>query len=217
MDQGEQAAEVASHTTAGTEQVAGEPQPIESVSASARHTRISAAWTAVAVAALLGVALIVFIVQNTQKVQIKFFGASGHIPLVVAVLARDDNRSLDRPRGGDLPHHSTPAIRSAAHEGYEGYEASFKSLVIGAPRSRLETFRPRRSVSELTSQGITPSSNMVNEKGNVMVILLLALLVLILFGAGFAVHLLWIAAVVFAVVWVAAFALGRGERRSIRR
>ncbi len=87
MDQGEQAAEVAPHTTAGTEQVAGEPQPIESVSASARHTRISAAWTAVAVAALLGVALIVFIVQNTQKVQIKFFGASGHIPLVVAVLA----------------------------------------------------------------------------------------------------------------------------------
>jgi hypothetical protein len=58
---------------------------------------------------------------------------------------------------------------------------------------------------------------MVNEKGNVMAILLLALLVLILFGAGFAVHLLWIAAVVFGVVWVAAFALGRGERRSIRR
>jgi hypothetical protein len=58
---------------------------------------------------------------------------------------------------------------------------------------------------------------MVNEKGNVMAILLLALLVLILFGAGFAVHLLWIAAVVFAVVWVAAFALDRGERRSIRR
>jgi uncharacterized integral membrane protein len=85
MDQGEQAAEVAPHTTAGTEPVAGEPQPIES--GSVRHTRISAAWTAVAVAALLGVALIVFIVQNTQKVQIKFFGASGHIPLVVALLA----------------------------------------------------------------------------------------------------------------------------------
>lgn len=86
MHQEEQAAEVAAHTTAGTEQVAGEPQPIESVSG-VRHTRISAAWTAVAVAALLGVALIVFIVQNTQKVQIKFFGASGHIPLVVALLA----------------------------------------------------------------------------------------------------------------------------------
>jgi uncharacterized integral membrane protein len=87
MDKEEQASELTAHTTAGTEQVAGEPQPIESVSGSVRHTRISAAWTAVTVAALLGVALIVFIVQNTQKVQIKFFGATGHIPLVVALLA----------------------------------------------------------------------------------------------------------------------------------
>jgi hypothetical protein len=53
-----------------------------------------------------------------------------------------------------------------------------------------------------------------------MAIILLAILVLILFGAGFAIHLLWIAAIIFAVVWVAAFALGRGEgasRRSLRR
>jgi hypothetical protein len=53
-----------------------------------------------------------------------------------------------------------------------------------------------------------------------MFIVLLALLVLILFGAGFAVHLLWIAAIVLAVVWVASYALGRGEgasRRSLRR
>ena len=49
-------------------------------------------------------------------------------------------------------------------------------------------------------------------------ILLLGLLVLILFGAGFAIHLLWIAAVVLAVVWVASFALGRGTSRgSLRR
>lgn len=53
-----------------------------------------------------------------------------------------------------------------------------------------------------------------------MVIILLALLVLILFGAGFAVHLLWIAAVVVALVWLITFALGRGEgasRGSLRR
>jgi hypothetical protein len=58
------------------------------------------------------------------------------------------------------------------------------------------------------------------KRENVMLIVLLALLVLILFGAGFAVHLLWIAAVVLAVVWVASFALSRGEgasRRSLRR
>jgi hypothetical protein len=53
-----------------------------------------------------------------------------------------------------------------------------------------------------------------------MVILLLALLALILFGAGFAIHLLWIAAVVVAIVWLASFALSRGNdasRGSLRR
>ena len=44
-----------------------------------------------------------------------------------------------------------------------------------------------------------------------MVLLLALLLVLILFGAGFAVHLLWVAAVVFAIVWIIGFAIGRGE------
>ena len=44
-----------------------------------------------------------------------------------------------------------------------------------------------------------------------MVLLLALLLVLLLFGAGFAVHLLWIAAVVFAIVWIVGFAIGRGE------
>ena len=44
-----------------------------------------------------------------------------------------------------------------------------------------------------------------------MVLILALLFVLILFGAGFAVHLLWIAAIIFAVVWLVGFALGRGE------
>jgi uncharacterized integral membrane protein len=42
---------------------------------------------AVTLAVLVGVALIEFLVQNTQKVQVKFFGASGHIPLVVTLFA----------------------------------------------------------------------------------------------------------------------------------
>jgi hypothetical protein len=51
-----------------------------------------------------------------------------------------------------------------------------------------------------------------------MAIILLALLVLILFGAGFAIHLLWIAAVVLAIVWVASYALSRGRGAgSLRR
>lgn len=44
-----------------------------------------------------------------------------------------------------------------------------------------------------------------------MLLVLALLLVLVLFGAGFAIHLLWIAAVVFAVFWVVGAALGRGE------
>lgn len=44
-----------------------------------------------------------------------------------------------------------------------------------------------------------------------MVILLALLLVLIFFGLGFALHVLWIAAVVLFVLWLIGLALGRGE------
>jgi hypothetical protein len=44
-----------------------------------------------------------------------------------------------------------------------------------------------------------------------VLILLLLLLVLILAGGGFALHALWIAAVIFAIFWIAGVALGRGE------
>jgi len=44
-----------------------------------------------------------------------------------------------------------------------------------------------------------------------MVLILALLLVLIFFGAGFALHLLWVAAVIFLVLWLVGAALGRGE------
>jgi len=44
-----------------------------------------------------------------------------------------------------------------------------------------------------------------------MVLLLLLLIVLIFAGAGFALHVLWIAAVIFALFWLIGAALGRGE------
>lgn len=44
-----------------------------------------------------------------------------------------------------------------------------------------------------------------------MVLILALLLVLVLFGAGFAVHILWIAAVVLFVLWLIGLAIGRGE------
>jgi hypothetical protein len=44
-----------------------------------------------------------------------------------------------------------------------------------------------------------------------MLILLAFLLVLLFFGLGFAVHVLWILAVIFFVLWLVGYALGRGE------
>jgi Family of unknown function (DUF5670) len=43
-------------------------------------------------------------------------------------------------------------------------------------------------------------------------LLLLAFLVVLLFaGLGFALHLLWIVAIVLLVLWLVGFAIGRGE------
>ncbi len=44
-----------------------------------------------------------------------------------------------------------------------------------------------------------------------MVIVIAFLIVLLFAGLGFAVHLLWIAAAIFLVLWLVGFALGRGE------
>jgi hypothetical protein len=45
----------------------------------------------------------------------------------------------------------------------------------------------------------------------IMLIIFLLLLVLLFGAVGFAVHLLWILAVIFLVFWLAGVALGRGE------
>ena len=44
-----------------------------------------------------------------------------------------------------------------------------------------------------------------------MVVLLAALLVLLVFGLGFAIHVLWIVAAVLLVLWLIGFVMGRGE------
>jgi uncharacterized integral membrane protein len=49
-------------------------------------TRLSAAWTAVVIATVLLVALVVFIAQNTQRSSVNFFGAHGHAPTAVVLL-----------------------------------------------------------------------------------------------------------------------------------
>ena len=51
-----------------------------------KHTRISGLWFAVAFFAVLLLFLLIFILQNEQKVDISFLGAHGHLPLGVALL-----------------------------------------------------------------------------------------------------------------------------------
>jgi uncharacterized integral membrane protein len=51
-----------------------------------RRSRTSGAWTALIVAGVLLVLLIVFIAQNTDDVHISFFGWDGTAPLAVALL-----------------------------------------------------------------------------------------------------------------------------------
>jgi len=48
------------------------------------------------------------------------------------------------------------------------------------------------------------------------IILVILLLALIFGGLGFAIHALWIVAVVLFIAWVVAFALSRGRSNSAR-
>jgi hypothetical protein len=46
------------------------------------------------------------------------------------------------------------------------------------------------------------------------IILLLLLLAVIFAGVGFALHVLWIVAVIFFVAWLVGLAFGKGNRRA---
>jgi uncharacterized integral membrane protein len=52
----------------------------------ARRTRIGGVWVASALFALVLLLLLIFILENGQKVNIGYFGAHGHLPLGVALL-----------------------------------------------------------------------------------------------------------------------------------
>jgi lipopolysaccharide assembly protein A len=51
-----------------------------------RRTRLGGAWVAVALFAVVLLLLLVFILENSQQVNIGYFGAHGHLPLGVALL-----------------------------------------------------------------------------------------------------------------------------------
>ena len=50
-----------------------------------------------------------------------------------------------------------------------------------------------------------------SQEGAVMLLLLAFLVVLVFAGLGFAVHFLWIVAVILLVLWLVGFVIGRGE------
>ncbi|MFB9725944.1 LapA family protein [Haloechinothrix salitolerans] len=67
--------------TQKTERSAG-----KDTSSKLKPTRISGAWVAVIVAVIVLVFLLIFILQNSTSVTVHYFGASGTLPLGVALL-----------------------------------------------------------------------------------------------------------------------------------
>lgn len=61
-------------------------QPDPSAEPPFTHTRASGLWAAVVVALVVLLALLVFILENGRHVDVRFFGAHGHLPLGVALL-----------------------------------------------------------------------------------------------------------------------------------
>ncbi len=51
-----------------------------------RSTRTSGSWTAVIAAIVVLLLLLIFILQNGQRIKIDYLGATGHLPLGVALL-----------------------------------------------------------------------------------------------------------------------------------
>jgi uncharacterized integral membrane protein len=51
-----------------------------------RRTRVGGLWVGLALAAVVLVLLLVFILENGQSANVGYFGAHGHLPLGVALL-----------------------------------------------------------------------------------------------------------------------------------
>ena len=51
-----------------------------------KHSRAGAAWVALVVAAVVMIFMLIFIVQNPDPVQVRYFGFEGTLPLGVAML-----------------------------------------------------------------------------------------------------------------------------------
>jgi uncharacterized integral membrane protein len=70
----------------GQEQPTGTPSPVQPPAQRAKRSRISGMWVVLALFAVVLVLLLVFILENSQRVDISYLGAHGHMPLGVALL-----------------------------------------------------------------------------------------------------------------------------------
>jgi uncharacterized integral membrane protein len=79
-DVGDHAPDTAETTTQPTTAAPATPEK------PTHRTRTSGAWTGVIAGAVVLLLLLIFILENTQKVKISYFGATGHLPLGVGLL-----------------------------------------------------------------------------------------------------------------------------------
>ena len=71
---------------AATESAQAGPPPAVPPQHKVRRTRIGGIWLASALFAVVLLLLLIFILENGNKVEISYFGAHGHMPLGVALL-----------------------------------------------------------------------------------------------------------------------------------
>ncbi|TCO62199.1 lipopolysaccharide assembly protein LapA domain-containing protein [Actinocrispum wychmicini] len=79
------------HVPSNTPPVDAVPGPIQTAPATGdpdplRRTRTGVVWIGVIIFAVVLVLLLIFILQNTQPVEISYLGATGHVSLAVAML-----------------------------------------------------------------------------------------------------------------------------------
>jgi uncharacterized integral membrane protein len=63
-----------------------EPPPGMTRHGKVRRTRMSAWWVGLIITAILLIALLIFIAQNSRTVAVQYVGANGHVSLAVALL-----------------------------------------------------------------------------------------------------------------------------------
>lgn len=80
-------ADPAPAAVAGSEPGGAPPQQeLQAIEQRVRRTRVSAAWVGIIISIVVLVLLLIFILENLRGVKVTYFGASGQLPLGVALL-----------------------------------------------------------------------------------------------------------------------------------